>query len=178
MAALRDASELVGTWTLISWERRADGALLEEPLGREPIGLLTYDACGYMQVQMIRRGRKFEAYRNRRDAVNKGLRDQPVSAREGDELSEVYSSFAGYAVSYVLDPVEQLVRHHLLTGIDPKMVAAGVQERFAEMHDGGVLELRTRPYKVEGASLVDIIRWRRAKPLRGEGGPDFGKTAA
>ncbi len=161
MAALRDASELVGTWTLISWERQADGALLEEPLGREPIGLLTYDAGGYMQVQIIRRGRKFETYRNRRDAVNRGLRNQPVSAREGEELSEVYSSFAGYAGSYVFDSAEQVVRHHLLTGIDPNMVATGVQERLVEMHDGGILELRTRPYQVEGASLVDVIRWRR-----------------
>jgi Lipocalin-like domain len=159
-ASLRLA-DLIGTWSLTGWDRYAGGVLLENPLGLQPVGLLTYDAAGFVQVQIVSRGRELKLYRNPRDAVNAGLRSHPIEAGAAQEVAGAYTSFAGYAGRYEVDLSARIIRHHIITGIDPNMVG-GVQERQIEFRPGGILELRVRPYAVNGRELFDVLSWKRA----------------
>lgn len=161
LADLTDTERLCGSWALVSWERFRGGAFLEYPLGSAPVGLLTYDPAGFMQVQMVARARSLPTFRNPRDAAHASLRDQQPPPAQALELTRTYQSFAGYAGRFEVDEASQVIRHHLWTGIDPRLVAA-VQERLYRFVDDDTLILRIRPYPVEGVAHHDVILWRRA----------------
>jgi hypothetical protein len=161
MSELNPANQLIGTWKIISWERFADERLLEYPLGPDPIGLLSYDASGFVQVQIIRSGRGLNAYRNPRDFGNAAFRGRPLEPEATDEVAEAYASFAGYAGRYEINAAQGLIQHHVQTGIDPRMVGS-IQERLFTFPDRNILELRVKPYLVNGVVLTDLLRWQRA----------------
>ncbi|HEY6868864.1 MAG TPA: lipocalin-like domain-containing protein [Novosphingobium sp.] len=163
MADPTDFERLCGTWRLVSWERFRAGRLLELPLGPQPVGLLTYDPAGFVQVQTMARDRTLETFRNPRDAANAGLRGATLSREQASELAEVYTSFAGYAGTFEIDRSQPLIRHHLWTGIDPGMVKR-VQERIYRFIGQDGLELRIKPYLVDGVEHDDALVWRRARP--------------
>ena len=48
---------LVGTWRLVSYEERDEDGGITHPLGRDPVGFLTYTADGYMAGQLGRADR-------------------------------------------------------------------------------------------------------------------------
>lgn len=157
-----DFERLCGTWSLVSWERFRAGRLLEHPLGQQPVGLLTYDPAGFVQVQTMARYRALEVFRNPRDAANAGLRGTTPSGEQVSELVEAYASFAGYAGTFEIDGSQPMIRHHLWTGIDPGMVKR-VQERLYRFIGEDGLELRIKPYLVDGVEHDDALVWRRAK---------------
>ena len=161
MSGDTDTKRLCGSWALVSWERFRAGAFLEHPLGPDPVGLLTYDPAGFVQVQMIARGRSLDTFRNPRDAANAALRDQPLPAGAANEVARAYATFAGYAGRFEVDEPNHSIRHYLWTGIDPRMVD-GVQERLYNFENNDTLILRIRPYQVEGVEHDDVIAWRRA----------------
>jgi len=156
-----DTERLCGSWALVNWERFRAGAFLEHPLGPDPVGLLTYDPAGFVQVQMMARDRSLATYRNPRDIANAGLRDQALSEEPANEVARAYSTFAGYAGRFEVDEENRLIRHHLWTGIDPRMVAV-VQVRQYTFVDNDTLLLDIKPYQVEGVEHSDSIGWRRA----------------
>lgn len=156
-----DTERLYGTWALTGWERYRQSEILEYPVGQDPVGLITYDPAGFVQVQIIARGRRFETFRNPRDAANAALRGQPLSPEAAEELVRVYASFAGYAGRYEVDEPNRLIRHQVWTGIDPRMVD-GVQERIYEFIGDNGLDLKIKPYFVDGVEHSDTISWVRA----------------
>jgi len=125
------------------------------------VGLLTYDPAGFVQVQMMARDRSLATFKNPRDIANAGLRDQPLAAGQASEVARAYSTFAGYAGRFELDEENRLIRHHLWTGIDPRMIAV-VQERLYTFVDNDTLLLHIQPYRVEDVEHSDSIGWRRA----------------
>jgi len=159
-----DIRRLHGSWALVSWERFRGGAFLEHPLGPDPVGLITYDPIGCMQVQMIARGRGLSSYRNPRDAANAALRGQALPAEFAAEAARAYSTFAGYAGRYEVDEANSVIRHHVWSGIDPRMVD-GVQERLYKIVDDDTLILEIRPYMVDGVEHGDTLVWRRIKSM-------------
>ena len=44
------AENIVGTWELVSVERRADNSAFSQPLGETPVGRRTYANDGYIQA--------------------------------------------------------------------------------------------------------------------------------
>ena len=145
----------------MNWERFRAGAFLEHPLGPDPVGLLTYDPAGFVQVQMMARDRSLATFRNPRDIANAGLRDQALSEGQASEVARAYSTFAGYAGRFEVDEENRVIRHHLWTGIDPRMVAV-VQERLYTFVDDDTLVLHIKPYRVGDVEHSDSIGWRRA----------------
>lgn len=50
-----DRSAVIGTWTLVSAETLGpDGRVTSEWMGRDPTGLIVYDATGHISVQIMR----------------------------------------------------------------------------------------------------------------------------
>lgn len=47
-------AQLLGSWRLLSGEWRDEAGPVDSPLGTNPIGLLTYDQCGTVSVQLMR----------------------------------------------------------------------------------------------------------------------------
>jgi hypothetical protein len=47
-----DAQRFVGTWRLVSLEARSDDGRVDYPLGRDALGVITYDAQGHMAAQL------------------------------------------------------------------------------------------------------------------------------
>ena len=159
--------KLIGTWSFRSWERFRDGELFEYPVGQDVAGLLTYTPSGFVQVQLMGAGRSLKTYRNPRDAANRALRGRPLSAEAAAELSEAYSSFAGYTGRFEVDEPARLIRHHIITGVDPNMVGTTLERLFVLPNDA-TLELRIKPYRVEGREMTDTLTWIRAPEETGE----------
>jgi hypothetical protein len=59
--SVRAASRLYGTWDLISFRRLADGELLGDVLGSEPVGRLSYTPDGRVTALLMRRARPWPA---------------------------------------------------------------------------------------------------------------------
>jgi Lipocalin-like domain len=153
--------ELVGTWSLIDWRRESAGRALDEPLGSEPIGLISYDPTGYMQVQMMGRNRRMVLFQNSRDAANADLRGQTINLEAGQEVAAVYASFAAYAGRFEVDETASIIYHHIVTCLDPNMVGKTVTRR-AQILTGSVLVLSTLPYRAKDMEITGVLRWRRA----------------
>lgn len=164
MTAHSDTDRLHGTWALTSWERFRAGVFLEHPLGAQARGLITYEPSGFVQVQLIALGRTFDTFRNPRDAANAALRGEAPSPVAAAEVLHAYSSFAGYAGRFEVHEAEQLIRHHVWTGIDPRMVD-GVQERLYRFVNDDTLILQIRPYQVEGVEHSDTLLWHRLSSI-------------
>ena len=47
------ANNLIGTWKLISLERRGTDGQVSYPFGREPKGYISYDSTGHMGVHIM-----------------------------------------------------------------------------------------------------------------------------
>src|SRR5437868_1649705 len=57
-----EATDLVGTWRLISWETRDADGTVHYPMGRDAQGYIMYSPDGYMSVLITASGRPpFEA---------------------------------------------------------------------------------------------------------------------
>ncbi|MDA0368561.1 MAG: lipocalin-like domain-containing protein [Proteobacteria bacterium] len=52
------AEAIVGTWALVSVERRFSDGRVTQPMGDAPVGRLTYTADGYMQAILMPGGRQ------------------------------------------------------------------------------------------------------------------------
>ena len=159
--------KLIGTWSFVSWERFGDGEHFEYPVGQEVTGLLTYTQSGFVQVQLMGAGRSLRTYRNPRDAANRALRGRPLSVEAAAELSDAYSSFAGYAGRFEVDEPAGLIRHHIITGVDPNMVGTTLERLFV-FPDDGTLELRIKPYRVEDWEMTDTLTWSRMSEGAGD----------
>lgn len=48
-------AQLLGSWRLLSGEWHDEAGPVDSPLGTNPIGLLTYDQCGTVSLQLMRR---------------------------------------------------------------------------------------------------------------------------
>ena len=46
--------QLIGTWRLVSYEKRAGDGSITHPIGERPVGRLQYDERGNMAVQMMK----------------------------------------------------------------------------------------------------------------------------
>jgi len=68
------ADRFRGPWTLVSYEqRKADGSV-SYPMGKDALGLLSYDADGRMAAQLMRRGRPLFSSRTRQQGTVEEIR--------------------------------------------------------------------------------------------------------
>jgi hypothetical protein len=138
--------EFVGTWKLVSFEmRRSDGQIVY-PLGRDVVGVISYDARGNMSGQLMRSDRP--AF-----ATNDFQKGAP------DEIKAAFEGFLAYFGTYEINEEKGTVTHHMRGSSFPNWVGSD-HIRFFEF-SGNRLTLRTPPIQMGGIAVTSLLIWER-----------------
>jgi hypothetical protein len=136
----------VGTWRLISAEfRRADGEVLHL-YGRDPVGMLVYDAQGHMIGQIMRRDRP-------------ALPSGKAADNALEDYQAIIKGYVAYFGVYEVDMAAGTITHHVQGSLIPDWVGVGQVRLFA--FAGNRLTLRTPPSPLRGAVLEGVLLWER-----------------
>ncbi|HSE99024.1 MAG TPA: lipocalin-like domain-containing protein [Blastocatellia bacterium] len=100
-------NNFIGAWKLISVEDYEAGGGVTYPYGRNPAGLLIYDASGYMSVQIMRRDRE-------------PLSSDKWEETRAEEIKSTVEGFTAFFGTYEVDEQKKTIIHrvegHLLPG--------------------------------------------------------------
>ncbi|MEX0750974.1 MAG: lipocalin-like domain-containing protein [Dehalococcoidia bacterium] len=139
------ASDLIGTWALLSTEwKRADGKHAN-PFGEGATGILIYDASGHMSAQIMRAGRP-----------------APGAADRAGIDTAMASAVAGYVAyfgAFTIDDAEATVTHRLIGAAHPAWVGLEFVRRFEIA--GDVLTLRDDLITADGVAVAAATSWQR-----------------
>lgn len=140
------ADEIVGTWELVTMERRTGDGAISYPMGDAPVGRLTYTADGYMQAILMPGGRApFESG---------DLYGTPEERLRGADHLVAYAG--RYAVR------NDKVFHYPDVSYFPNWIGQELW-RNVELR-GDRLTLATQPEKAGGGDSVGILVWQRRQP--------------
>jgi lipocalin-like protein len=142
-------SQMVGSWKLVSWNVVSGGVESTAPMAKGgATGIITYSPDGYMCVNIM--------------AANRPKFPSPdVSVSTVNEKSSAFETFIGYCGRYEVNEQERFVTHQLDTSSYPNWTGSA-QKRFVEM-SAGKIKLSTPPILQQGAQLVHVLVWERAK---------------
>ena len=149
------SADLVGTWRLVSSETRWDDGAVEHLWGPHPVGMLSYDAAGFMSVQLMRADRPAR--------VTRLVAPDAVLGTIG-ELEVI--GYLAYCGTYTVDAAAKRVTHHVSCSLLPEQVGQDVVRSYELA--GDTLTLRTPPAVVRGRERTSFLVWRRAAPGRAE----------
>jgi Lipocalin-like domain len=144
------SGKLVGTWKLVSIdERRASGErVVPLDYGPEPLGLIMYDAAGYMSAQAVRRGRpKLDS-----DDIHRATPEQAKTAFVG------YNAYFG---TYEVREREGVVIHHVVGGLNPNWEGGQQFRRF--QISGDTLVLEPPEFTANGEKRTRRLTWQRVR---------------
>jgi hypothetical protein len=136
--------QLVGTWTLLSWEqKKADGAKIER-YGTAPKGIAFFDADGRYIITVM----KSDRARYASNALWQGTPEENKDTADGTIT---------YFGTYTADETDRSISIHVEGSSFPNWNGSD-QKRFVAIM-GDQLTLTVRP---PGGDVVDVI-WKRAK---------------
>jgi hypothetical protein len=136
-----------GAWKLMSWKiERANGELVDPPLGPDPVGWIMYDPGGHMSVMLMRPDRPNFASNNLMEAT-------------AEEVEAGFKGYVSYGGSYEVNEEERFVIHRLQLSWFPNLVGTE-QKRFFEFA-GDRLTLKTPPLTAFGEAQVHRLVWER-----------------
>ena len=140
---------LIGTWELFFREDRTQlGELHVDPgLGKDPIGLLVYDAGGHFSAQFMRRDRPLERM------------DAGASSSAGPNNSRALNGYDAYFGRYTVDEATGVVTQTLVGALAAENVGMVVTRRMEVAGDELMLRLPTAA--VDGTPIVRTLKWRR-----------------
>ena len=138
--------QFIGTWKLVSSEFRLSADKAVYPLGRDAVGMLTYDTSGHMSAQLMRLDRP---------AFASG--DQVGGTPE--EIKSAFEGFVAYFGTYEVNEQKGIVTHYVEGSSFPNWVGTD-QIRFFEF-SGDRLTLTTPPIPVGGQQLTGLLLWER-----------------
>lgn len=142
------ASELIGTWKLVSREdRNSAGELRVDPsLGRDPVALLVYDAEGNFAAQFMKRDR---------------TDSEPLTIRAGSSNnSAAVGGYDAYFGTYTVDEAGGSVTQRLLGALSPGDVGKVVTREMRIDGDRLVIQLGTT--SADGERVTRTLVWVRA----------------
>ena len=138
--------QFIGSWKLISSEyRRSDGEAAY-PRGKNPIGMLMYNATGHVSAQIMPPNRP--AF-----ASGDHLKGTP------EEIKSAFKGYIAYYGTYEVNEEEGTVTHHVVSSLFPNRIGKPLR-RFFEF-SGNRLMLRTMP--MGGEQLTGVLAWERAE---------------
>ena len=142
------ASQLIGTWQLLSREdRTAAGERRIDPgLGGDPVALLIYDAAGNFAAQFMKRDRSSDAV--------------AVTGRAGVNNSAAVNGYDAYFGSYTVDEASGLVTQ-VLHGALSRSDVGKVVTREIQV-DGDTLTIELATTSADGESVTRTLTWRRS----------------
>jgi hypothetical protein len=142
MTASKDEQALIGAWRLMRFEEVGPG-FRRYPMGPHVDGRITYDAEGNMTAALVNMDRT-------------NLKDGDWRKAAPEEKIGLFGTYMGYFGTYVVDPGERTVTHHVVAGSLPQLTGSK-QVRHYRL-DGDSLFLTSRSGEVE--TQVD---WQRVK---------------
>ncbi len=140
------ASELIGSWRLVSFSSTTASGETTYPMGRDAQGRITYEGSGRVAVQLADPGCAAFA------------QGDPRAATDG----EVQAAFAGYLAyfgTYTVHPDRCTVVHHLEMCSIPNW-RGSEQVRHVDLQDGQ-LTLSTPPTLFGGGVRVSRLVWAK-----------------
>ena len=142
------ASQLVGTWRLVSREdRTASGKRRIEPgLGADPVALLVYDTAGNFAAQFMKRDRSVDAI--------------AVTARAGVNNSNAVNGYDAYFGGYTVDEASGSVTQVLYGALSPGDVGKTVTREMRV--DGDTLTIKLATTTGDGEPVTRTLIWRRS----------------
>jgi hypothetical protein len=139
------ASELIGTWALISTEwKRADGKHAN-PFGQDAVGVLIYTASGYISAQVMRADRPAPG------------EDQPAGIDTA--MASAFPGYVAYFGSFAVDAAAATVKHHVIGAAHPVWAGREFARRFEI--EGDVLTLRDALIAADGVPVDASTTWKR-----------------
>ncbi len=140
---------VIGTWRLVSVETlRPGGEVSHEWMGRNPVGLIIYDATGHVSVQIMRDpGPTFG-----------GVRDRPDTP---DEVKAAYNGYYAYFGTYEVNEPEGTILHRVRGSLWPREV--GREYRRHVTLTGDRLTLTTPPFQAAGEQRRNQLIWECVK---------------
>lgn len=136
--------QLVGTWTIISWEqKKSDGTKLQQ-FGANPTGIAFFDAAGRYIITVMRSDRAKYAS----NALWQGTAEENKATADGTQT---------YFGTYVVSETDRSIAIHVEGSSFPNW--NGTDQKRIVAITGDQLTLTVRPPSGEN---VDVV-WRRAK---------------
>lgn len=141
-----EASRLVGTWRLVSWEAIGADGSIERPMGRRPEGLLVYGLDGTMLVLL---GRSDRARMSGEDMAGSSL----------EERAEAMRTFIAYGGRYEVQGSR--VTHHVEMSLFPNWAGTRQVREATVDETANRLTLVSPPIAVGGAARSQQLTWER-----------------
>jgi hypothetical protein len=136
--------QLVGTWTIVSWEqKKSDGTKLQQ-FGRSPKGIAFFDAGGRYIISVMRSDRISYAS----NALWQGTAEENKATAEGTQT---------YFGTYSISEADRSIAIHVEASSFPNW--NGTDQKRIVAITGDQLTLTIRPATGEN---VDVV-WKRAK---------------
>lgn len=140
---------LLGVWQIVTVEAVGPkGITHTEWLGKEPTGVIVYDASGMMSVQLMR---------DPRPVPQSPKGDKPSDA----EKAKFFDGYYAYFGRYEVDEKANKVKHHIQGSLKPGEVSITYTRTFELVGDN--LSLSTPEYEVNGAMWFNRLRWKKVK---------------
>jgi hypothetical protein len=140
----RDA--IVGTWHLLAWRiDYLDGRAATFPFGERPVGLLQYDAAGWMTATMSARARTPLS---------------AASARSADieSRAQALDEYLSYTASWWIEDAE--IVHRVVTSLNPVLIGTH-QRRRAKLGANTLVLEADEPVPPAAPKRIHCIEWSR-----------------
>lgn len=134
-----------GSWLLVSMTYENNEGETIDLYGKDPLGIISYDASGYMNAQM--------GYRDRNNFVSGALSGGTV-----DEISQAYKSYMAYFGRYREDTPGVII--HEVEGCLFPNWRGNEEIRYAKL-ENEFLVLSTPPIQFGEGEIVIKAVWRR-----------------
>jgi len=141
------ASDLLGTWALVSTEwKRADGKHAN-PFGEGAVGVLIYDASGYMSAQIMHAARP--------------AADPGQHAGIDAAMAAAIPGYVAYFGAFTVDDAARIVTHRVIGAAHPAWVGLEFARRFELT--GDLLTLRDDLTTADGVEVAAATAWQRIR---------------
>ena len=137
---------LIGAWTLVSFEVRGSDGPTSHPFDQDSQGLLIYDAEGNFSVQVGRAGRPKFSSGNMGDGTD-------------SEVRSAYEGYIAYFGTYRVNDAEGYLTHDVELSLFPNW-SGHAQKRYFELSAEG-LTLTTPPTTFVLPKGVGGVTWKR-----------------
>jgi hypothetical protein len=136
--------QLVGTWTIVSWEQKKNDGTQLRQFGRNPEGIAFFDAGGRYIITVMRSDRAKHAS----NALWQGTAEENKATADGTQT---------YFGTYSVNEADRSIAIHIEASSFPNW--NGTDQKRSVAITGGQLTLTFRPPSGES---VDVV-WKRAK---------------
>ena len=148
----KTTAPILGSWKILSWETvSSDGSVSYPFMGKEPTGLIAYQANGLMSVQVMRDPRA----------------PVPVSGSAFratlEEKAAAFSGYYAYWGAYSVNTTDNTVTHQLTASLWPQEV--GIKYKRTYALQGDRLVLTTPPFTIEGRQAFNRLTWQRLSDM-------------